>query len=221
MSDPSPLPQPTLSLLVPRLRTTPTHTRARSAPRPCHNLHRVHLGYGRRLAPTRIGRRGRRRRRFARGRRRSTPWLGIRTPAPPSRGWSNGGHNGRFHAIRLVALAVALLHRTWRLDTHARAPAPPLRCRCWCRCRGSGGQHLRLGLCVCARLAFAFVLRAQRADATCDLRDAGVPRTFGAAILVVGLGFDRGWTCALGAATRAGACACTCSWDPRADVVAV
>jgi hypothetical protein len=64
--------------LVPSLRTAPTNTRARPAPRlRHHNLHRVHLSRGPRLAPARVGRR-RWRRRLVSGRRRSTPWFGIR-----------------------------------------------------------------------------------------------------------------------------------------------
>ena len=44
-------------------------------------------------------------------------------------------------------------------------------------------------------------------NVTCDLRDPGVPRALAAAIIFVALGFVEGWTYALGAATRAGACA--------------
>lgn len=113
--------------LVPRLRTAPTgtNTRVRLAPRPRHhNLHRVHLNHGRRLAPARIRRR-RWRRSLGSGRWSSTPRFGIRA-SPLARSWGSGRRR------RLAAAPnIAFFLRTRRLNTHARPwSSPPLSRRC-------------------------------------------------------------------------------------------
>jgi hypothetical protein len=72
----------------------------------------------------------------------------------------------------------------------ARAPLPRL------------GIDVNVGADISA-LAFALALRPG-GRATCDLRDAGIP-CLCATILVAAFGFVEGWTCTLGAATRAGA----------------
>jgi hypothetical protein len=128
------------------------------------------------------------------------------------RGWGSS-HSRCFAA----APTIAFLLRTWYLNTHARPWSSPPSRRCWCRCRGS--HRSRLGF-WCARLAFAFGFgfRAWRVKPTWNLR-------FEVDILVVTVAFAfvGGWAGALGASTRAGACACffICDWDPRADVVTV